>query len=59
MIVVLLALPALTRFVTPMLGSDASGSGGGAETMVGGVVRAEEILTVLAARSGHYERRGA
>ncbi|WP_372447762.1 hypothetical protein [Pseudarthrobacter albicanus] len=35
MIVALLALPALMRFVTPMVGAVASGSGGGAGAMVG------------------------
>jgi type IV secretion system protein TrbL len=35
MIVALLALPALMRFVTPMVGAVASGSGGGAEAAVG------------------------
>ncbi|MCU1516228.1 MAG: hypothetical protein JWQ75_949 [Pseudarthrobacter sp.] len=35
MVVALLALPALMRFVTPMVGAVASGSGGGAGAMVG------------------------
>ncbi|WP_281414556.1 hypothetical protein [Pseudarthrobacter albicanus] len=35
MLVALLALPALMRFVTPMVGAVASGSGGGAGAMVG------------------------
>jgi type IV secretion system protein TrbL len=35
MIVALLALPALMRFVTPMVGAVASGSGGGAGAMMG------------------------
>ncbi|WP_459320131.1 hypothetical protein [Arthrobacter sp. RHLT1-20] len=35
MIVALLALPALMRFVTPMVGAVASGSGGGAGAVVG------------------------
>ncbi len=37
MIVALLALPALMRFVTPMVGAVASGTGGGAGAMVGAV----------------------
>ena len=37
MIVALLALPALMRFVTPMVGAVASGSGGGAGAAVGAV----------------------
>ncbi|WP_307794478.1 hypothetical protein [Arthrobacter cavernae] len=35
MVVALLALPALMRFVTPMVGAVASGSGGGAAAMAG------------------------
>ncbi|MCU1533419.1 MAG: hypothetical protein JWO49_2990 [Arthrobacter sp.] len=37
MIVALLALPALMRFVTPMVGAVASGSGGGAGAAVGAI----------------------
>ncbi|MET3810915.1 hypothetical protein [Arthrobacter sp. UYEF3] len=48
MIVALLALPALMRFVTPMVGAVASGSGGGAGAAVGAMATG----AVSMARSG-------